>query len=245
MLSPSSADPSFMTHAWIAFLVGWAALPAFGETIEFTDRELQAAYTLAHPESSSVRIDGREGVLTPAPALRYFGVPVQRFDVDLKLIADVLDLRFDGLEARDPQVEFDRGRLRLKVPVVDNSRAIRSSLGSIGFKRVVLAAELVWKTNADGSQRLGVGGVKFEGQLAGTGVLSGSLVLNQVKKLGIQAVSRQLERILERGEIQEKIQTGLVGWSRISTGSELERIVPGTLAFFREGATSGLRYTAE
>lgn len=234
-----------MTQRWIAILLAGIAGTASAETVEFTNRELQAAYTLAHPEKSSVRIDGREGVLTPAPAFRYFGVREQRFEIDMKLIADLVDLRFHDLRAGTLAVEFDRGRVRLRVPVTDNSKAIRSNLGSVGFKGVVVVADLVWVAAANGSQRLGVGGVSFEGKLTGTGLLSGSLVLSRVKKLGIQAVERQLTKILSRDEIQEKIHAGLVGWSRISSGEEFERVIDGSLAFYREGSVSGLRYSVE
>lgn len=217
---------------------------AFAEPVEFTTRELDAAYVLAHPEKSSIVIDGRQGTFVPAPALRYLGLEKQVFDIDLKFIADLVDLRFANLRGKMPGVTFTNGAFSLNVPVEDNAKAIRSSLGAIGFKGASITATLEWKRLSNGSQVLGVKSVVFNGKLSGTGVLRGSFALSQTKKLMVKTLTNEIQKILGRAKVQEQIARGLVTWANMNQDEAFTAILAGSLQFFTEGGVSGVRYEA-
>lgn len=218
--------------------------PAFSAPIEFTTRELDAAYVLAHPEKSSIVVDGRQGTFVPAPALRYLGLEKQVFDIDLKFIADLVDLRFANLRGKMPTLSFSEGAFSLNVPVEDNAKAIRSALGSIGFKGASVTATLEWKKLSNGSQILGLKSVAFHGKLSGTGVLRGSFALSQTKKLILKTLTNQIQKILGQAKIQEQIVRGLVTWANLTEDESYAAIQAGSLSFFAQDGVSGVRYEA-
>lgn len=216
----------------------------YAEAIEFTTRELDAAYVLAHPEKSSIVVDGRQGVFMPAPALRYLGLERQVFEIDLKFIADLVDLRFANLRGKMPTLAFASGGVIVNVPIEDNAKAIRSALGSIGFKGASVTATLEWKKLSNGSQILGLKTVVFNGKLTGTGVLRGSFALSQTKKLMIKTLTSEIQKILGQAKIQEQVTRGLVTWANLAQDEDYTAILAGSLQFFAQDGVSGVRYEA-
>ncbi len=57
--------------------------------IQFTDKELQASYTLVRPELSQIEFHGQKGKFDPAPAIKFFCVDQQEIDNDLSGIGNI------------------------------------------------------------------------------------------------------------------------------------------------------------
>lgn len=236
-------------RGWILAVVFSAlflvAIPATlaGDGVRFTNVELQAALELTHPERSVVELDQRTAKFDPAPSLRYFGVPAASKDVDLSVIAKVVDLRFDHMRVGIPTIAFQPGVFQIVVPVADNAKGIRSVVGSIGFQGVSLVANLVWV--GTGTQRLALQSVEFRGKLSGKGILGTGIVLNATKKLAVKTLTEAVEKLLARDELQAGIETGLLQYARFNLGDGYSRLEGGSLRFFSEGTTSGLQYAVE
>jgi hypothetical protein len=213
--------------------------------IQFTNKELQAAYTLVRPELSQFEFHGEKGKFNPAPAIKFFGVDQQEFDVDLSVIGNILDLRFYHLRAQVPQLRFESGELLIELPMEDNPRAFRSALGSIGCRNAALIAALKWRVSATGDYRLVLTSVKYRGTLIGSGVFRSGLMLRQAKKLLLNVLENQLQKMLNKPEVQSSIMAGLLQWGRAYTGLTYSRILPNTLDFFEANGVSGIRYQAE
>jgi len=213
--------------------------------IQFTNKELEAAFVLIRPELNSIEVNERTGVYTPSPALRFFGLGDPQFEITSSPSIQLVDIEFDHVKSKPPTVSFESGLFVLNVPVEDKIRAIRSRLGSITTSGVVLTAYLGWTTRADGTQELGITSVQMSGRLRGTGALAPNMVLNQVRSLVLRTLKRVLSKQLAKQDLQDQIQKGLLGWSKFYTGVEYHSIVPGSINFYRNGLDSGLQFQVQ
>jgi hypothetical protein len=221
------------------------SISAYAQTqVQFTNKELAAAFVLIRPELNSIEMNDRTGVFTPSPALRFFGLGDPQFDIDSSAV-QLADIEFDHLKSKPPSVSFEAGALVLNVPLEDKIHAIHSRLGSISTVGVVLSANAGWTTLANGTQVLGITSVQMTGRLQGTGALAPNFVLNQVRALVIKILTRLLSQQLASQNIQDQIQKGLLTWSKFYTGVEYHSIVPGSINFYSTGTDSGLQFQVQ
>jgi len=231
----------------IGFAFLFLSLPAMAispslDPVQFTNKELQAAYTLVRPELSKFEFHGEKGKFDPAPAIKFFGVDAQEFKIDLRTIGDILDLRFYHLNAKAPELRFEAGELVIEVPLEDNERGFRSALGSIGVRNAALKATLKWKMSSTGQYELQLKSVSYRGTLLGSGVFRSGFLLKKAKRLLMDVLENQVQKMLNKSEVQANIQKGLLQWARAYTGETFTQIVPDTLEFFDAGDVSGIRY---
>ncbi len=226
------------------FLIGFGPVRA-GTEVRFTSRELDAAYVLVRPELNVIELDGRSGVFSPAPALRFFGLHDQRFEIDFNSIIDLVDLRFNHLRARSPEVKFTGQSLELSLSVDDQEKVLKSRLGAVSIEGVSLVAVLNWQTYQDGSQSLVLQGVRFNGVLKGTGLLKSTWVLEKLKGLFVKTMSDQIRQILKRPLVQDSILDGLLSWAKFYTGEGGWNLNPGSIRFFKADAVSGVRFEVQ
>lgn len=230
------------TTLWIGCFVAFAlvmfpsSLFAATETA-FTDADLRAFVQLVKPELTSLRLDGRHGSFRPGPALRFAGLENQDFDIDLNLGANLVDLRFNDLRAKAPTLAFEADRVRIEIAFDDQPKAIKSALGAIGLKGVVLAA---W-AKFDANGRLVYDSASLAGELKGTGLLKPKWVIDAVRSLAMKAMKAEIERQLGREGVQASISTGLLTWARFSSDPRLTRVVPESVKV----TPTELRYDAE
>lgn len=227
---------------WVAVATGFAFtfFPASlfaGTPVVFGAEDLAAFVRLAKPEASSLRIDGRTGEFRPGPSLRFAGLEAQSFDIDLKLGADLVDLRFDSLVAGAPRATFERGRIRLDLAFADREKAIRSAVGSISLKGVSITA---WIRFAPGGE-LAFDSAALNGELRGSGLLKPKWVIEALKKSALKTLRNQIELQLGRPGVRDSLEQGLVTWARFSADPRFTRVTPGTTSV----SESGIRYEAE
>lgn len=236
----------WMTGVMIGFFLAAASF-AFGATeVAFTNRELEAAFTLVRPELNKIEVNGQTGVYTPAPAIRFFGVDEQKFEIDFKnLFLDIAKVEFDGLRAKTPLIQFQNGALVIIVPIEDKNKVIHSRVGTISIKNVTVTANLGWITRSNGTQDLRVVHSRLDGSISGTGVLKPAFVLDRVKKLIVNSMNRELGKILSKPIVQENIDRGLLAWAKFYTGVEFHSITPGSIQFFNVDSVNGIRFSAE
>jgi hypothetical protein len=212
-----------------------------GTEVRFNADELEAARTLLKPGDSVIFLDGRKGEFRPGPTLRFFGVPVEEFDVELGLGGQLADMRFNELVARNIRMHFEAGRIRAEVPFVDRERGIRSAIGAIHFKD---ARAVIWirpVERANGTIELVQEGCEFHGGIRGTGLLASGAILRQVKNAAANAVERKLTRLLSKPEVAGAVERGLVKYAQFSENGRLDRYVAGTLRV----TPTGITYEAE
>lgn len=206
-----------------------------GVQVLFSERELDAAFTLMRPELIQVDITGRSGTVVPAPGLKYLGMNTVHFDMNLNFIANIVDLKFSHVRNKPFQVQFQDRGFQISVPVEDQDKAIQSTLGSISFKGVTLLGIIDVITNQRGEQKFALKDVVVSGQFKGTGLLKGKLVLDKLKQLLAKTLTDQLNRLLDSDKTQETLFSGLLSWSRFYTGDELSSLVEGSVRVDRSG----------
>jgi hypothetical protein len=223
---------NFTFAAAVAFgsLFHGGSAPA-GTRVEFSRRELEAAYVLIRPELNTLELDGRSGTFIPAPALKYFGFEDMNFEIDLKGAIQLIDVHFNHLRGGMPEVRFREGAFELTLPVKDQEKAIASKAGAISVKNVSLAARLVWRSQATGAQYLALDRVQLNGVLKGTGVFQAEFLLSKTKTFLVTLLARQLERLLAKPELQQAIGDGLMNWARFTLGHPAHGILPGSAEF--------------
>ena len=222
------------------------AAPALAQTeIRFTNKELAAAFVLIRPELNSIEINGRTGVYTPAPALTFFGVAEQRFEIESSTAIQLVDIEFNHLKAKAPEVGFEAGVFVVNLPIIDQAKAIHTRLGSISFSGASISASLMWKARADGTQELSVASTAFKGTMKGTGALAPTFILNQVKSIMMKTLTNQIRQILAKQDVQDAVQKGLLGWSKFYSGVEYQTVNPGSVSFYRNGDESGLVFQVQ
>ena len=226
----------------VSFISVVHAEVAPADAIQFTNRELQASYVLVRPELSRFEFHQTTARFEPAPAIKFFGVDAQEFEVDLKKIGDIFDLRFDHLNAKMPELRFEDKKLLIEVPLIDNNKAFRSILGTIGVRNASLIASLYWRVTPSGAYRLDLRSVNYHGVIIGTGIFRSGFLLNQAKKLLVEVLENQLDKMLKKTEVQDRVTQGLLQWARAYTGETYTQIAPGTLEFFEDIGLSGIRY---
>ncbi len=215
---------------------------ALGATeVRFTPRELDAGYVLLRPELNSIELNGHEGTFKPAPALRFFGIEQQTFEIDFNPIIDLVDLEFYKLRAKVPAIRFSDGSLELRIPLHDQDRVLQSRLGAISIQGVTLIANLSWVTNNTGAQELALKSTRFEGAMSGSGILCNDFILKKTKKFLLYLLSRQVGQILKTPLVRESVANGLQAWARFTLGYQPHGVVPGSIHFESEG----LRYEVE
>jgi hypothetical protein len=222
------------------------ATPALAQTeIQFTNKELSAAFVLVRPELNTLEVNGRTGVYTPSPALRFFGLGDQQFEIESSTLIQLADIEFNHVKSKTPEISFDSGVFTVKLPVEDQVRAIQSRLGSISTVGIALTANLSWQARADGSQELVLASTSMQGVIRGTGALAPNFVLNQVRSLIMKTLTRQIRTILAKQDLQDAIQKGLLAWSKFYTGTEYHSVTPGSVNFFRTATDSGLQFQVQ
>ena len=198
-----------------------------GEIVRFHRAELEALQSLAKPETSRLRLDGRRGEFEPGPSLRYWGIEKQEFEIDLNLGGSLVDLRFHDLRASAPIVSMEPGRIVLEITFRDQERAIRSRLGSVSLRGVAVRAAVRFAPN-------GAVGLEYEsgdlvGELRGTGMLRPAWVMESIRKLALKTLRREIERSLARPQVQKSVEAGLVLWARFSRDARLATVLPGSV----------------
>jgi hypothetical protein len=220
----ASAVFVFFTHSVFA-----------GTPVRFASDDLRAFVQLVKPELSALRLDGRRGEFLPGPALRFVGLETEIFDIDLNLGANLVDLRFNNLRAKTPVILFEKDRVRVDIAFEDQSKAIRSTLGSISIKNLMLTAWI--RFSSDGSPRLVYETGTLSGELKGTGLLKPKWVITELRKLAMKVLKAQLERQLGRTSVTESVEQGLVTWARFSTDPRMTRFTPGTAQISSDALT--------
>ena len=209
--------------------------------VKFTPRELEAGYVLLRPELNSIELNGHKGSFKPSPAIRFFGIEDQSFEINFSPIIDLVDLEFNHLRAKVPGVRFSDGSLELAIPLHDGDRVLQSRLGSISIQGGSLIANLGWRMSADGSQELSLIGARFEGTMKGSGILCSDFILKKTKKFLLYLLSRQIRQILKSPMVKDSVNSGLETWARFSLGYKPHEVVSGSIKF----ETPGLRYEVQ
>jgi len=230
----------------VVALLAFGVSRAVAETkVRFTDRELKAAYVLVRPELNSIEVNGRSGTFSPAPALRFFGLGDLHFQFNFNDIVNLVDLEFNHLKAKTPQIQFTNGALELTVPLYDQNKVLQSKLGSISISDVSMIAVLGWQEQSDGSQRLVIRKTRFNGDMKGTGLLKPEFILMKVKGYLLKVLTDQVKTIINAPAVQESITQGLFTWAKFTTGSEQRMILPKSLLFYQNEIGSGLEFGVE
>ena len=216
----------------LAFSTG-SALAA--ESVQFTNKELAAIFTLMRPELNSIELNGRKAIFNPSPSIRYLGVEASEIPMDLTVIANIVDLEFNHIKAKTPEVKFTNGMLELKVPVEDQDRGIQSNLGSISFKGVALRAQVGWKTNTDGTQELVLIKTIFEGSIKGTGVLRSNFILSKTRDLCMFLLSKAMKKFFVAEKFQSSVSSGLIEYGKFYSGHEVKELEAGSIHFYEDG----------
>ena len=218
--------PLFLSFSANAFAV---------ESVQFTNKELAAVFILMRPELNSIELNGRKAIFTPSPSIKYLGVEASETSMDLTVIADIVDLEFNHIKAKTPEVKFLNGSLEVSVPVEDQVRGVQSLLGSISFKNVVLKAQAGWSTRTDGTQELVLLNTKFEGSLKGTGVLSSGFILGKTRELCVSLLTKALGKFLATEKVQSSVSAGLLQYGKFYSGIEVKELIPGSIQFGNDG----------
>lgn len=205
------------------------------ESVQFTNKELGAVFTLMRPELNSIELNARKLIYQPSPSIRYLGVENSETPLDLSIIADIVDLEFNHVKAKTPLITMKNGSFEVAVPVEDRVRGVQSHLGSISFKDVVLKTTVGWKTRTDGTQELVVTKTVFEGSLRGTGVLSSQFILRKTRDLCVHLLTKALKKFLMKEKVQNTVATGLIQYGKFYTGTEVKELVPGSIQFVENG----------
>jgi hypothetical protein len=214
-------------------------------TVQFTNEELNAAFVLIRPELNQIVVNGRTGTYTPSPALKFFGITDQTFQIDFSGIITLADIEFNQLKAKTPQIQFNNNDLQLTIPLNDQVAVVRSDLGTISIQGASLTANIGWETEDSGVQNLVVESVSFSGNMTGTGVLNPPFILNGVKKLMVKYLSQELSTLLSGSVVQDSVQNGLLQWAKFYTGTVYQDVVPSSVEFFKNGAKSGIQFKVE
>jgi len=218
----------------LAFFIKTGRALASSE-VRFTPKELKAGFVLLRPELNSIELNGRKGVFTPAPALRFFGIEDQIFEINFNSLIDLIDLEFNHLKAKVPEVRFVDGALELSIPLFDQETVLQSRLGSISIQGVSLVAILGWQGTSDGHQELVLTHARFNGDLKGTGILRSDYILMKTKKFLLHLLSKQVRVILQSPAVQDSVGRGLQTWARFTLGFQTHEVIPGSIGFDQEG----------
>lgn len=201
------------------------------ESVQFTNKELGAVYTLMRPELNSIELNGRKLVFNPSPSIRYLGVENTEMPLDLTVIANIVDLEFNHLKAKTPVITIRNGSIEVTVPVEDRVRAVQSNLGSISFKDVALKTTVGWNTRPNGVQELVVLSTVFEGSLKGSGVLSSNFILRKTRDLCVSLLTKALRKFLATEKFQNAVATGLIEYGKFYSGVEVKELSPNSMRF--------------
>jgi hypothetical protein len=245
-MSPSQSFLSRLSLSrrwiWLAVAAGFSLtfFPSTlfaGTSVVFSKADLDSFVELVKPEASSLVLDGRSGTFRPGPSLRFAGLEDQSFDVNLDLGAEIVGLRFSDLRSKAPSVGFETGRIRIDFPLEDREKAIRSVIGSISLRGVVLSAWLRFDENGTLVYDDGAIG----GEWKGSGLLKPGWVIDGLKKVALNALKEQFERQLARPSVVSTVENGLVTWAKFSADPSFSRVTPGTISV----SDSGILYEAE
>jgi hypothetical protein len=234
-----SSITSFIAMFTVCSLASHFAFAA--SEVRFSNRELEAGFVLLRPELNVIEVNGLTGHFTPAPALRFFGLEDQTFEINFSPLVYLVDLEFNHLKAKVPEVSFSDGLLELRIPLHDRERVLQSRLGSISIAGGELIAELSWKTFSNGRQEIELKHARFNGDMKGTGVLRPQYILMKTRQFLVHLLSRQVRQILKNPQVHESIESGLKTWARFTLGNTPHGVIDGTLRFERDG----LRYQVE
>ena len=222
-----------------------AEMRSHASTVQFSNEELRAVLALLRPDRSVIELDHRTAKFTPAPSLKFIGVPPAEKKLDLSFIAKLVDLRFDHVIAGIPEIQFGAEELRLIIPVNDNERALRSLLGSIGFKSVAVTAVFGWVELDSAHPRLELLGTEISGDITGKGVLGLKPVIKKVREFAMKTLEDAVTKLLSQEKVKEAVEKGLLTYAEFQNGDPARSIVPSSLRFFSEGDQSGIRYLVE
>ena len=236
--------PTFLNALLLSLSFGFS-VPAFAQdSVRLSGKELDAALVFVCPELTTIELNGRTGVFTPSPPVKFLGGEVQTFSVNIGGVVGMADIKFNHLKGSNPQVTFENDALVLELPVQDQAAAVETKLGSISVQSVSLIATLQWSTSQTGVQELVVVSTDMHGTLSGSGVFKSDLILNKVKNALLSVVANEVQKLLNKPKLQEAIQAGLVNWSSLYTGVKHTSVVSGSIHFFHEADTKGIEYQA-
>ncbi len=205
------------------------------ESVQFTNKELAAVFTLMRPELNSIELNARTVTFNPSPSLKFLGVGASVSPLDLTVIGNIVDLEFNHIKAKTPEIKFQNNIFEVSVPIEDRDRGVQSKLGSISFKNVALRAQFVWNTRTDGSQELVLSKTNFDGTLSGTGILRSSFILGKTRDLLVSLLRKSMVKFIESEKFQTSVNSGLISYSKFYTGMEIMELVPGSIQFYNDG----------
>lgn len=203
--------------------------------VQFTQRELDAAFTLIRPELNRLVLQGQEFQVYPAPALKFFGVHEAHIAFDMGEIVNIVGLQFNQLRSKKFVVRFMDQGLELRVLLEDQKQALKSKLGTLSIEGTTLVGIFSFKENARRQPRLALKTVRIEGAFSGTGLLKPKIISkNLIKVLG-SVLQKYLGDLVANEKVQDSIYQGLLGWGKFYSGEETQVIVPSTLKMNDEG----------
>ncbi len=220
---------------FIVIFLGLGSAAWAENSVQFTNKELNAVITLMRPELNSIELHGRKAILDPSPSIKYLGVEASETPLDMSVIADIVDLEFNHVKAKTPEIKLQNGFFELSIAVEDRVRAVQSNLGSISFKDVVLKTQLGWNIRPDGTQELVLLKTTFEGSLKGTGILRSNYILSKTRSLCVSLLGKSLRKFLMEEKFQNTVRTGLIEYGKFYTGIDVKELVPRSIQFVENG----------
>jgi hypothetical protein len=227
-------------RVWVAVSI-LMIFPSFAYSaneIRFAATDLGALIELSKPNQTTLKLDGRRGEFVPGPSLLYVGLHPIAFDIDLS-VGELVDMRFNQVKGKSITLALEDGRARLSIAIEDREKAIKSALGSIDFKNLVLTAG--FKFAPDGSNRLILENSTISGELRGRGLLKPKWVIDSLRKTALKVLRSQVEKQISQPTFQEAFAQGMIIWAKFSSDERLTKVVPGSSVI----SQAGLIYQAE
>lgn len=222
----------------VAFLIAFSfsVIASAATEVRLEPREVEAAKVLIKPEKTSLLLNERTGYFLPGSTIQFLGVSPSEFEIDLGSAGDLADVRFNRLEARGLDVDFEKDRIRVEIPFVDREKAIRTAVGAIHFRGVSLVVWLkaVETVSPYGGILLAVDATEVRGTMRGTGLI-GAGTVDKIKAEIVKQTKKRVDEILAKPEVRENIDRGVVQYAKFSRDPALERYVPSSLAITEAG----------
>lgn len=233
-MSNQHKEVSMVRHLFILAIL-LLSTKVFALPVQFTNKELAAVYTLMRPELNAIELHGRKANFTPSPSMKYLGLEQSSTPLDLTVIANIVDLEFNHIRAKTPEIKFQNGVFELRVAVEDRVKGVQSYLGSISFKDVAVRAQVGWQARSNGSQELVLLKTYFDGTLKGTGILKSDYILGKTRDLCLSELTKAIRKFLTTEKLQNAIQAGLLEYGKFYSGMDAKELTPGSIQFVSDG----------
>jgi hypothetical protein len=205
-----------------------AQAPAQTQTILLRQAELDALQVLAKFNDFQVYMHGQMGRITPPAAIRYLGVPILDFELELSKVMDMVNLRFNDVNSNGASLTMSGDSIELKLHFEDRDKELLSRVGSIDLSNFHGYARMKVENQAGGDWTFTPVECEIRGEMKGTGLLSNKWVLERVRILVQEEIKRQLETIFGIRTRDQKAES-LLTWAAYSTGSDWKSVVPGSV----------------